>query len=80
MAFLDFLQKFVAVLYSMINHGHGFDIYPFSCYIPFEIILQFIVSYFILKIAFYKLQYFSLFLNLSIFVIIFFIFLKIIKY
>ena len=69
-ALLDFLQKFVSVLYSMIYPGKEFDIYPFSCYIPFEIILQFIVSYFILKIAFYKLQYFSLFLNLSIFVII----------
>ena len=69
-AFLDFLQKFVAVLYSMINHGHGFDIYPFSCYIPFEIISQFLFSYIILKVIYHKLQYFSLFLNLGIFIII----------
>ena len=69
-AILDFLQKFVSVLYSMINPGKEFSIYAFSWYIPFEIILQFIVSYFILKTVFYKLQYFSLFLNLGIFVII----------
>ena len=38
--------------------------------VPFEIICQFICSFIILKIHFYKLQYFSLFLNLGIFIII----------
>ena len=49
-ALLDFLQKFVSVLYSMIYPGKEFDIYPFSCYIPFEIISQFLFSYIILKV------------------------------
>ena len=69
-AILDFLQKFSLVLYSIIYPDKDIEVYPFSCYASFEIILQFICSYCILKIHFYKLQYFSLFLNLGIFIII----------
>ena len=46
------------------------NVLSFSCIVPCEIIFQFICSYLILKIHFYKLQYFSLFLNLGIFIII----------
>ena len=67
---LDFLQKFSFVLFNLIFREEEFKIYPFSCVAPFAIVIQFVCSYFILKIHFYKLQYFSLFLNLGIFIII----------
>ena len=57
LALLDFLQKFTFVLYGIIYIGSEINIYSFSCYVPFEIIFQFICSYFILKIHFYKLIY-----------------------
>ena len=68
--FLDFLNRFAFILYSIIFPYKEINIYTFSCTVPFEIILQFICSYFILKIHFNKLQNFSLFLNLAIFIII----------
>ena len=67
---LDFFQGFVMILYNIIYPDKEFHIHRLSCISPFEISFQFICSYFILKIHFYKLQYFSLFLNLGIFVII----------
>ena len=67
---LDFLEKFSLILYYILFVDEESDIYAFSCIVPFEIICQFICSYIILKIQFYKLQYFSLFLNLGIFIII----------
>ena len=67
---LDFLQTFSKVLFSIIYPDKEITIYAFSCTVPFEITLQFVCSYFILKIHFYKLQYFSLLLNLGIFIII----------
>ena len=67
----DFLKNFIMVLYSKIYPDKDVtDLYSFSCVVPFEIVLQFVCSYFILKIHFYKLQYFSLFLNLGLFIII----------
>jgi hypothetical protein len=67
---LDFFEKFALILYFIIFTDNEFDVYTFSCVVPFEIICQFICSFIILKIHFYKLQYFSLFLNLGIFIII----------
>ena len=67
---LDFLHKFPLVLYSIIFTDQEINTYPFSCYASFEIILQLICSHFILKTHFNKLQYFSLFLNLGLFIII----------
>ena len=67
---LEFLQKFSLILYNIIYPKKKIATYKFSCIVPFEIICQFICSYFILKIHFYKLQYFSLFLNSGIFIII----------
>ena len=67
---LDFFEKFALILYFIIFTDKEFDVQPFSCVVPFEIICQFICSFIILKIHFYKLQYFSLFLNLGIFIII----------
>ena len=66
----DFLQKFAYVLYNIIFPDKDFVINPFSCTTQLEIIFQFLCCYFILKIYFYKLQYFALFLNIGIFVII----------
>ena len=67
---LDFLEKFALILYYILCTDEEFDLYSFSCIVPFEIICQFICSYILLKIKFHKLQYFSLFLNLGIFIII----------
>ena len=67
---MDFLQKFTLILYGILYEGTEINFYSFSCYVPFEIVFQFICSYFILKIHFYKLQKFSLFLNLGIFIIL----------
>ena len=67
---LDFSHKFLLVLYSIIFPDTELNFYSFNCSVPFEIISQFICSYFILKIHFYKLQKLSLFLNLGIFIII----------
>ena len=67
---LDFLEKFALILYYILCTDEEFDLYSFSCIVPFEIICQFICSFIILKIHFYKLQYFSLFLNLGIFIVI----------
>jgi hypothetical protein len=69
-AVLDFLMKFSIILYQIIFSEKYLDIFSFSCLVPFEITLQFVFSYLILKIHFYKLQYLSLFVNLGIFVII----------
>ena len=66
----DFLKCFAKILYSIIYSGKEIDLYTFSCLVPLEIILQFICSYLILKTHFNKLQYFSLFLNFGIFIII----------
>ena len=69
-AILDFLFEFSLILYNIIYPTKITATFTFSCTIPFEICFQFICSYFILKTRFYKLQYFSLFLNLVIFIIL----------
>ena len=69
-AILDFLFEFSLILYNIIYPTQITATFTFSCTIPFEICFQFICSYFILKTHFYKLQYFSLFLNLVIFIIL----------
>ena len=66
---LDFIKRFSTVLYNIIYNKSIF-LYSFNCITPFEIAFQFICSYFILKVHFYKLQYFSLFLNLGAFIIL----------
>ena len=48
-----------------------YDLYPLSCITMFDIILQFTFSYLILRIHFYKLQRFSLYLNIANLIIIF---------
>ena len=67
---LDFLQKFPFVLFNLLFKDRELIIYSFSCFTPFAIVIQFVCSYYILRIHFYKLQYLSLFLNMGIFIII----------
>ena len=66
----DFLYRFSFILYNIIFPNKLTAIFTFSSETPFEIFFQFICSYYILKVHFYKLQYFSLFLNLFIFIIL----------
>jgi len=76
----SFLAEFIGILfyiiYNDIDNKFEFEPYIFSHSVPFDSILQFISSHFILKIYFYKLQYFALSINIIIFIIflIFFIF------
>ena len=62
----DFLRDFIEILNYIISEGQDFELYPFSFTVIFDIVLQFACSYLLLKGNFYKLQYFSLFLNLGI--------------
>ena len=68
-AFLDFLNYFIKCLYIIIFQKELF-INDFNSITPLNIIFQFVYSYLILKIYFYKLQYFSLILNIIVFIII----------
>ena len=68
-AFLDFLNYFIKCLYIIIFQKKLF-INDFNSITPLNIIFQFVSSYLILKIYFYKLQYFSLILNIIVFIII----------
>ena len=68
-AFLDFLNYFIKWLYIIIFQKELF-INDFNSITPLNIIFQFVSSYLILKIYFYKLQYFSLILNIIVFIII----------
>ena len=65
-----FLEEFSEVLFYIIYPDKEYEPYVFSCTVPFDIILQFITSHFILKIYFYKLQYFALSIDIIIFIII----------
>jgi hypothetical protein len=64
------MKDFIYVVNFIISKEQIFELYPFSFIVIFDIILQFIFSYLILNIHFYKLQYFSLFLNVAICIII----------
>ena len=70
-AAFDFLKDFVIFLYYLIQKDRENDnTILFSHAIIFDIILQFVCSYLILGIQFYKLQRFSLYLNVAICLII----------
>ena len=69
-AAFDFLKDFVFILYYFFFPEKEYEFLLFDHSTIFEIIIQFIFSYLILKIHFYKLQYFSLYLNFAIFIII----------
>ena len=73
MAIFNFLCEFLFILYYFIKSDEELYLYTFSCAVPFDSIIQFIVSYFILKIHFYKHHYFSIILNIIIFFLIFII-------
>jgi len=66
----EFLSKISIIVFYMIFPDDLIDIYWCSFDIPYRIILLFIFSYFILKMHFYRLHYFTLFLSVIIFIII----------
>ena len=66
---LDFLSFLIVILFTLIFQD-DLNSFAFNCVSPLNIIFQFVCSILILKIHFYKLQYFSLFLNVVIFIII----------
>ena len=70
-AIVDFLSYFIFCLYYIIFEDRSLSCNDFNCFCPLYNIFQFVSSYLILKTHFYKLQYFSLFLNLGLFIIIF---------
>ena len=70
---LYFLQNFFWILYYIIETNQYFHLYTFSCIVPLECFFQFAISYFLLKIHFYSHHYFSVVLNLIIFIFIFII-------
>ena len=65
-AAFDFLDDFMFVLYYIFFPEEEYHFFPFNYSVIFDIIIQFLFSYLILKIHFYKLQYFSLYLNVII--------------
>ena len=69
-AAFDFLKDFMNILYYIFFPKFKNETNPFNHTVIFEIIIQFIFSYFILRIQFFKLQHFSLYLNIIIFIII----------
>ena len=69
-AAFDFLKNFVFVLYYIFFPKYENCSNPLDHSAIFEIIIQFVFSYLILKVHFYKLQHFSLYLNIIIFIII----------
>ena len=66
----DFLKDLTEIINYIISDEQDFGFYPFSFTAIFDIFLQFIFSFLLLNVHFYKLQFFSLFLNLGNFVII----------
>ena len=54
LAILDFLNKISYMSYNLVYPHQEIFFYSFSCIVPFEIILQFICSYFILKVHMLK--------------------------
>ena len=70
LSILDFLGDFTLVLFYLILKGKDTYICNFNSTVPLDIICQFISSYFLLKIHFYKLHYFCFGLYIVIFIII----------
>ena len=64
------LKQFVFITYYLIFNNKSYVLFPFNYTVIFDIILQFVCSYLILRIHFYKLQHFSLYLNVVILIII----------
>ena len=71
--FLDFLVKTLTFLYYLINDDDFNESYDklFSCALAFQIVLQYILSIFILKTHFYRHHYLSILINIIDFFILF---------
>ena len=68
---LDFLAYFIYCLYNIIFNDMPCITNDFNFFGPLNNIFQFVSSYLILKTHLCKLKYFSLFLNLALFIVIF---------
>ena len=68
-AIFDFLAEFCYLLFYIIFPNLISEFYEISCTVAFSVVIQFILSYLILKIHFYKLQKFTLIINIIIFFI-----------
>ena len=68
---LDFLAYFIYCLYNIIFNDMPCVTNDFNFFGPLNNIFQFVSSYLILKKHLCKLKYFSLFLNLALFIVIF---------
>ena len=68
-SFFNFLSWITTILVYMFNPKDAAEPYCINSSVVFDIILQFSLSYVILKMHFYKLQYFTIILNVIIFII-----------
>lgn len=66
----DFLAECINFIYYLYNDDSEFILYYFKSSIIFNILLQFLLSYLLLKMHFYKLHYFSIILYISVFLIL----------
>jgi len=69
-AFFDFLPHLIKIIFYLIFTKIIMLIYDVSSIAAFSVIIQFILSYFLLKMHFYKLQKLALITNIIIFCIL----------
>ena len=70
LALFDFLSQCVNFIFNILYSDESNYIGSLICTVPFYIIIQYALSYFTLKMNFYKIHYFSFILNSVIFIIL----------
>jgi len=66
----EFLYTSLFIIFYMIYPNETIFINSLNCSVPYYVIIQYILSYLILKMHFYKFHYFSFALNIIIFIIL----------
>ena len=69
-AIFDFMAEFCYLLFYIIFPNLVSELYEIGCTVAFSVVIQFILSYLILKTHFYKLQKFTLIINIILFFIL----------
>ena len=69
-ALFNFLNEFLLIIFYILFPKTNSEIYDISCTVAFSVIIQFILSYFLLKMHYYKLQKFTLITNIILFFIL----------
>ena len=69
-AFFEFIANFTILLFYIIFPKLSPLFYSVNCTVVYSVIIQFILSYFLLKMHFYKLQKFTLIINIIIFFVL----------